>query len=34
VSAADVTAIAVHLTINTAVTGATNDIDGRQPFNA
>jgi NAD(P)-dependent dehydrogenase (short-subunit alcohol dehydrogenase family) len=32
VGAADVAALAVHLMINTAVTGATYDIDGGQQF--
>jgi hypothetical protein len=32
VTAADVGALAVHLMINTALTGATFDIDGGQQF--
>jgi hypothetical protein len=32
VSAADVAALAVHIMINTALTGATLDIDGGQQF--
>ena len=32
VTAADVAALAVHLMINTALTGATFDIDGGQQF--
>jgi hypothetical protein len=32
VTAADVGAVAVHLMINTALTGATFDIDGGQQF--
>jgi NAD(P)-dependent dehydrogenase (short-subunit alcohol dehydrogenase family) len=32
VGSADVAALAVHLMINTAITGATYDIDGGQQF--
>lgn len=32
VTAADVAALAVHLMVNTALTGATYDIDGGQQF--
>jgi hypothetical protein len=32
VTAADVGALAVHLMINTALTGATFDVDGGQQF--
>jgi hypothetical protein len=32
VGPADVAALAVHMMINTAITGATYDIDGRHQF--